>query len=111
MDKAQIKGLVTKITNVTAEMDPEQLTAVFTAMRNELKTRNVVAGTYGKAGRPAIYANAQERYQAYEAKRKAKIAERNASLIASGLPIPRRGRPTKNALSVKAIPMVQVSEI
>ena len=111
MDKAQIKGLVTKIQNVTAEMEPEQLTAVFAAMREELKTRNITTTTNGKRGRPAIYASAQERCQAYEAKRKALIEERNASLIASGLPVPRRGRPTKNTLIVKPIPMVQVSEI
>lgn len=98
MNAGLIKGSMTTIRNNVSHIAYEDLLAMRDMIKAEIaerKPKASVSNGTGKRGRPSMYATAQERKDAIERKRKEKLQERNAALIAAGKPIPKRGRPRK----------------
>lgn len=101
MNAGLLKGSMTTIRNNVSHIDYADLLAMRDTINAEIVARKPKASTSkgtGKRGRPSLYNSAEERKQAIERKRKEKMQERNAALIAAGKPIPKRGRPRKQLL-------------
>ena len=95
MNAGLIKGSMTTIRNNVTAISYDDLLAMRDTIKQELHNRKPVKAPCGKRGRPSIYNSLDERKQAIDAKRKAKLSERNVLLALEGKPIPKRGRPKK----------------
>ena len=97
MNKGLLVGSFRTTMNNISALDDLLFAEMVEKVNGEKARRKPVKAfcTPQKRGRKPIYATEQERKEAIDARRKAKIAERNAQLEAEGKPIPKRGRPRK----------------
>ena len=97
MNKGLLIGSFRTTMNNISALDDLLFSEMVEKVKAEKQRRKPVKAfcTPQKRGRKPIYNSAEERKQAIDARRKAKISERNAQLETEGKPIPKRGRPRK----------------